>query len=112
MAVAQELEVSTSVANLIEVLLNCIEGILEREQEAVQAKANKTQNITVFPGLPTDLRWQAMVLGSSMKDYNLWIRRTPNVSYESYTLTEIDTGLEIEGTSPLDVCGAFFRMTT
>lgn len=106
----QERPISDDAANRIGMLLDSIERILEREQKEAQRIADRDgEVIAAFPGLPPELRWRVMVLGSSVEDINLWIRRDDQDGGQWYTLTEIETGCDAGGVEPLEACERYFR---
>lgn len=114
--VMQEREISADAANRIGLLLDSIERILKREQEAAQAKVDRDderttrgERVAAFPALPPELRWRVMVLGCSVEDMNFWVRRDPDEpGCEWYVATEIETGCDANGVSPRDALDNYF----
>lgn len=108
-ALMQERAISDDAARRVGVLLDSIERILATEQQAAQREADrKGERAAAFPGLPPELRWRAMVLGSSVEDINFWIRRDDQDGGQWYTLTEIETGVTVGGVEPREACERYF----
>jgi hypothetical protein len=104
-----ERPIAAAAAGEIQSLLDTIDTILSTEQQRMQDQADAAgEQIAVFPGLPEDLRWRVMVLGCSVEDLNLWIRRDDQDGGRWYTLTEIETGTSIGGVEPREACECFF----
>lgn len=111
-----ERQISADAANKIGMLLDSIEGILQREQEASRAKADRVagdrdagDRVAVFAGLPSELRWRVMVLGCSVEDMNFWVRRDPDSpGVEWFIATEIETGGETNGVTAREAMNNYF----
>jgi len=109
----QERPISDDATYKIGVLLDSIERVLKKEQEQAQATADaKGERIIAFPGLPADLRWRVMVLGASVEDNNFWVRREDVDGARNYKLTEIETGVEVDGVEAREACENYFAMVS
>ena len=115
-ATMYEREISADAANRIGILLDPIDRILKREVEAAQAKIDRDDErdqrgyrVIAFPGLPSELRWRVMVLGSSVQDMNFWVRRDPaEPGCQWYIATEIETGTDAHGVSAREALDNYF----
>lgn len=121
MYVMQEREITADAASCIRMLLDSIDGVLKREQEAAQATADRNDERTpngdrvmAFAGLPEELRWRVMVLGCSVEDLNFWVRHDPETPADQqwYVATEIETGCDAYGISPRDALDNYFASYT
>jgi hypothetical protein len=114
--IMQEREISADAANRIGILLDSIERVLTREQEAAQARVDHADErdsqgyrIMAFPGLPSALRWRVMVLGSSVEDMNFWVRHDPDEpDVKWFIATEIETGTHAHGVSAREALDNYF----
>lgn len=104
-------EISPDAANRIGILLDSIDRIMDREQEAMQLEADrKNEPIMCLPALPDALRWRVMVLGCTVEDMNFWVRRDPaEPNVEWYIATEIETGCDVHGVSAREALNNYFK---
>ena len=109
--IAQERQISDDAASRIGILIDSIERILGREQQRIQGELEKEEpnRFWAFAGLPPELRWRVMVLGCSVTDINLWIRRDDQDGGQWYELTEIETGVSVGAVEPREACERYFR---
>lgn len=113
MPMAVERQISDVATKQVKMLLSSLERIMKMECERLQAEDdnNEDDKHVVFVQLPEELRWRVMVLGSSINDINLWIRRIEE-GKEFYQFVEIETGTSENGTSPLECCELYFKKGT
>lgn len=93
-------QISADAANEIGMLLDSVEHILAHEQETQHSDR---------VDLPPELRWRVMVLGCSVDDMNVWIRRDPGLTgIEWFIATEIRTGCDANGATAREAMNNHF----
>ena len=96
--------ISDDAAHRIGVYLDTIERIVREEE-------NQRTDHGPPLDLPESLRKRMMGLGSSVHDLNFWIRRVDDddLGGQRYVLSEIESGLDLEGVEPRELCDDYFR---
>lgn len=112
MATFQQRPISEGAAVSIATLLNSVDEILASEVSRIKAQATpeERERHAFFPGLPEELRWRVMVLGSSVEDLNFWVRKSDeDPGGRWYVCTEIETGTDAGGVDAREAIDNYFK---
>ncbi len=103
---------------LQEQAVNPTDSLAKERANAVELALTVLEHEARYSEFSDDDRWRLMVLGCSINDINLWVRRTPDPSDDDlaglrFVATEIETGCTAYGeTAALAISNYFLGGVT